>query len=45
MSTANTLTEWFATPQGQYLLAREQTFFDQTVADIFGFNAVQLVLT
>jgi SAM-dependent methyltransferase len=44
MSTANTLNEWFASPQGQYLLAREQVFFDQTVADIFGFNAVQLGL-
>lgn len=44
MSTANTLNDWFATPQGQYLLAREQAFFDQTVTDIFGFNAVQLGL-
>jgi len=45
MSTVNTLTDWFATPQGQYLLAREQAFFDKSVADIFGFNAVQLGLT
>jgi SAM-dependent methyltransferase len=45
MPSANTLTEWFATPQGQYLLAREQAFFDKAVADIFGFNAVQLGLT
>jgi len=45
MSTANTLNEWFASPQGQYLLAREQEFFDHTVADIFGFNAVQLGLS
>src|SRR5208283_5953453 len=45
MSTVNSLTEWFATPQGQYLLAREQAFFDQAVIDIFGFNAVQLGLT
>ena len=44
MSTANTLNDWFAMPQGQYLLAREQAFFDQTVTDIFGFNAVQLGL-
>jgi SAM-dependent methyltransferase len=44
MSTANSLNEWFATPQGQYLLGREQAFFDQTVGDIFGFNAVQLGL-
>ncbi|CAG0938684.1 hypothetical protein GALLN_00344 [Gallionellaceae bacterium] len=45
MSTADTLNDWFATPQGQYLLAREQAFFDNSVADIFGFNAVQLGLT
>ncbi len=45
MSTANSLTDWFTTPQGQYLLSHEQAFFDQTVADIFGFNAVQLGLT
>jgi len=44
MSTANTLNDWFATPQGLYLLAREQEFFDQTVSDIFGFNALQLGL-
>jgi len=45
MSTVNSLTDWFASPQGQYLLLREQDFFDQTVSDIFGFNAVQLGLT
>ena len=44
MPTANTLNDWFATTQGQYLLAREQAFFDQSVADIFGFNALQLGL-
>ena len=44
MSTANTLNDWFATPQGQSLLVREQAFFDQSVADIFGFNALQLGL-
>ena len=44
MSSADTLSEWFALPQGQYLLTREQEFFDQTVADIFGFNALQLSL-
>ena len=37
MST--TLAEWFATPLGHYLLAREQAYFDRTVADIFGFHA------
>ena len=38
------LSDWLATPQGQYLLVREQAFFDHAVADIFGFNAVQLGL-
>jgi len=42
MST--TLTEWLGTPPGQYLLAREQAWFDRTVADIFGFHAVQIGL-
>ena len=44
MSTASTLSAWFATPQGQYVMRREQAFFDSSVADIFGFNAVQLGL-
>ena len=44
MPTANTLNDWFATTQGGYLLAREQAFFDHSVADIFGFNALQLGL-
>ncbi len=45
MSTAKSLHDWFATTQGQYLLEREQEFFDKAVADRFGFNAVQLGLT
>lgn len=36
--------DWFATPLGQYLLAREQNYFDQAVADVFGYNALQLGL-
>ena len=36
--------EWFATPLGQYLLAREQAYFDKAVADVFGYNAFQLGL-
>jgi SAM-dependent methyltransferase len=40
--TAEGLSEWFATPQGHYILVREQAYFDQTVSDIFGFNAAQL---
>ncbi len=38
------LTEWFATPPGQYLLAWEQAQFDLAVADLFGYNALQLGL-
>jgi len=44
MSTADSLNDWFASPQGLYMLEREQAFFDHTVSDIFGFNAVQLGL-
>ena len=44
MSTSNSLTDWFATPQGQYLLTCEHTFFDHSVADIFGYNALQMGL-
>lgn len=36
--------DWLATPQGQYVMAWEQARFDQVVADIFGFNAVQIGL-
>lgn len=35
---------WFASEQGGYVQLREQDYFDRTVADIFGFNAVQLGL-
>ncbi len=42
MSTS--LADWFTTPLGTYLLAREQAYFDQTVADIFGFHALQVGL-
>ena len=41
---STTLADWFATPLGRYLLAREQAYFDQTVADIFGFHALQVGL-
>ena len=36
--------EWFATPPGRYLLAREQEYFDGVVADVFGYNAFQIGL-
>lgn len=42
--TVQSLGEWFATPQGGYVLACEQDYFDRTVNDIFGFNAAQLGL-
>lgn len=35
---------WFETPPGQYLLFREQRYFDDAVSDVFGFNAVQVGL-
>jgi len=41
---STTLAEWFTTPLGRYLLAREQAYFDRTVADIFGFYALQVGL-
>ena len=36
--------DWLATAQGQYVLGWEQAKHDQLVADIFGFNALQLGL-
>ncbi|OGA54611.1 MAG: methyltransferase type 11 [Betaproteobacteria bacterium RIFCSPLOWO2_12_FULL_62_58] len=39
---SSTASEWFATPLGQYALAREQEYFDRAVADVFGYNALQL---
>ncbi len=34
--------DWIASPLGRYLLERERQRFDRMVADVFGFNAVQL---
>ena len=39
------LQEWFETPPGRYLLAWEQARFDQAVADVFGYHALQLGLS
>src|SRR4051812_47642844 len=39
-----TLSGWFTTPLGNYLRERELAYFDRTVADIFGFHAVQVGL-
>lgn len=38
------LQDWFKTPPGRYLLAWERAQFDSTVADIFGYHALQLGL-
>ncbi len=35
---------WLATPLGCYLLECEYRYFDETVADLFGYNALQLGL-
>ncbi len=39
---AQSMEEWFAIPQGEYVLSREQAYFDAAVTDIFGFNALQV---
>lgn len=36
--------DWLATPQGRYVTAWEQQKVDGVVADVFGFNALQLGL-
>ncbi len=41
---AKSLSEWFTSEQGGYVLTREQAYFDRTVNDIFGYNALQLGL-
>lgn len=33
---------WHRSPLGQYVQAQEQALFDNSVADIFGFNAIQI---
>jgi len=37
-------SEWFATPLGRYLIECERNYLDDAVADVFGFNALQLGL-
>ena len=41
----STLSDWFTTPKGEYVLRWEQAQFDSAVEDVFGFNAVQVGLT
>jgi SAM-dependent methyltransferase len=38
------LQDWFQTPPGRYLLAWERAQYDSTVADFFGYHALQLGL-
>jgi len=38
------LQEWLETPPGRYLLEWEQAQFDEAVADVFGYRALQLGL-
>ena len=40
--SAQGFSDWLETPQGRYVLDWEQAQHDQLVADIFGFNAIQL---
>ena len=40
----NAATRWYSTPLGRYLLELEQPYFDQAVADVFGYHALQLGL-
>lgn len=38
------LSDWLRTPQGRHLLEWEQAGFDRLVADVFGYNALQVGL-
>lgn len=38
------MQQWFETPPGRYLLGWERAAFDEAVADIFGYHALQLGL-
>lgn len=38
------LSEWFSSPLGEHLLNEELNFFDQELADVFGFHAIQFGL-
>jgi SAM-dependent methyltransferase len=43
-ASATDATAWLQSPLGLYLLARERAYIDKTVADIFGYNALQIGL-
>lgn len=38
----NSQQDWLNSPLGRYLLSTEQAIYDQHVADIFGYNALQI---
>ncbi|MCP5246002.1 MAG: methyltransferase domain-containing protein [Burkholderiales bacterium] len=40
--TIQTAQQWFATSLGQYIVDNEFKYFDQVVANIFGYNAIQM---
>lgn len=40
--SARSLNEWLVGAQGDYVLSRERHYYDRKVADLFGFNALQL---
>ncbi len=42
--STGTLAAWFVTPLGEYLLSREQAYCDRTLANIFGYHALQIGL-
>lgn len=42
MNATYTEQDWLGTPLGCYLLEAERRFYDAAVADVFGFNALQL---
>jgi len=41
---ADSLSQWFTSPLGAYLLDAERRHIDQEVADVFGFHGIQLGL-
>jgi len=43
-ASPESLSDWFSTAQGDYVLKREHDYFDRAVSDIFGFNAMQIGL-
>lgn len=44
LSATFSATQWLASSAGQYVIAREQAYFDEAVADVFGYHALQLGL-